>query len=60
MKIKLSKLPPRILEDIKQSYGRSSLWGPDMDLEQALNAYLSWNGIIGYTKSIMEIIKAAK
>lgn len=29
----------------------------DMTLEEVLEQYLSWNGILGYTSHIMEIIK---
>jgi hypothetical protein len=63
--VKLESLRGPILEDIKsycEENKRTILltrYDGYMNLETALNFYLEWNGIIGYTDLIMEIIQQA-
>jgi hypothetical protein len=55
----LSKLPPNILEDIRENCTNPEL----CSIEEALDYWLSYQGIMGYTSSIIstyESIKGAK
>ncbi len=58
-KIDFNKLPRVIQEDIR-SYMRDNNLGElkQMTLRYALDMYLGWQGIQGYTYAILEIIKA--
>jgi hypothetical protein len=45
----LSKLPPNILEDIRENCTNPEL----CSIEEALDYWLSYQGIMGYTSSII-------
>lgn len=67
--IKWSKLPVSVRNDIEEwiSGGGELDYGANGNFEmaeisvyEALDAYLKWNGIIGYTSTIYSIFEAAK
>lgn len=55
-------LPHSVQVDIREYFNENRLgdswdkWLDTLDLTSALNSYLNWNGIIGYTAIIMEIV----
>jgi len=53
----LGKLPPRFQCDVRQFLAeniREELYEP----QDVLNAWLVWNGLIGYTNAVMTFVKA--
>lgn len=55
-----SQLPSSVLADIRDWYTENSQGMPSpLTLDQALFAYMEWNGIIGHKDSIMSIIMVA-
>ena len=63
--VRLESLRGCILDDITsycEENNKNSLltrYDGYMSLETALNCYLDWNGVVGYTDLIMEIIQQA-
>ena len=66
MQVKISDLPQHIQNDIEEcvadnpshfqrGFDAQATW----PLQEALDAYLLWNGIIGYTSKILSIVDKA-
>lgn len=60
-----TKLPPRILNSVREFIGENRTDVTDitacvdqMNMEEVLNSYLEWQGVCGYTSSILAIIEA--
>lgn len=62
--ISLSDLPDTVVVDIRQfcdgNPGGYIEFQEKMTLRDALHAYLMWNGIIGWTSTIMTIFNKSK
>lgn len=56
--VDVSKLPQSVYDDIWAYYDNIPV--PEkLTVEEALKAYLEWNGIIGYTDTICKIFQSA-
>jgi len=55
--------PHCLLEAVMEKYEVTEATAKEMigkmDLEQRLEAYLSWNGILGFTGQIMAVVESA-
>jgi len=61
MKLDAGKLPKRVEQDIEDFIADNNIRpSVEMTMEEALDYYLKWNGIIGYTETILEIVKCVK
>jgi hypothetical protein len=64
--INVDQLPEGIKQDIREYlnfYGAQGIQaanGQFLRVEDALQCYLEWNGIIGYTDTVIAIIKAGE
>ena len=55
----LERLQTQIQEDL-QEFAQENGPLPDRRLMTVLDAYLQWNGIIGYTAQILSIVEATE
>lgn len=62
MKIHVPDLDPVIASDIRefQRDNPREAQGDDLELSVAIDQFLKWNGVIGYTSAIMTIIDEAQ
>lgn len=64
MNIDIAELPKDIEDDIREwcklNYENGLIENNCMELSDAVNCYLKWNGVIGYTSQIMAMFSLAK
>lgn len=59
--IDLDKLPATVRMDIAAYYAETGTEVPEnMTVLDALHAFLFWNGILGWTSSIADIVRSTK
>lgn len=58
--VNFDKLPFNVRKILTEELGQSREQIETMTLEECLDAYLKWEGIMGYTSRILAIVKAYK